>query len=44
LQEFLQKAGGQLKGIDESIGFTRMQVDEEINFEFRQLRTSKAIQ
>ncbi len=29
LKEFLQKAGGQLKGIDESIGFTQLQVDEE---------------
>lgn len=29
LQAFLEKAGGQLKGIDESIGFTRMQVEEE---------------
>ena len=31
LQAFLQKAGGQLKGIDESIGFTQMQVEEESN-------------
>lgn len=31
LQEFLQKAEGQLKGIDESIGFTRQQVEEEEN-------------
>ncbi len=31
LQEFLQKASGQLKGIDESIGFTSLQVDEESN-------------
>ena len=29
LQEFLQKAEGQLRGIDESIGFTKTQVDEE---------------
>ena len=29
LKEFLQKAEGQLKGIDESIGFTRQQVEEE---------------
>ncbi len=29
LQEFLQKAGGQLKGIDESIAFTGLQVEEE---------------
>ncbi len=29
LKDFLQKAGGQLKGIDESIGFTTMQVEEE---------------
>ncbi len=29
LKEFLQKAGGQLKGIDESIGFTQLQVEEE---------------
>lgn len=29
LQEFLQKAGGQLSGIEESIAFTRMQVEEE---------------
>ncbi len=29
LQGFLQKAGGQLKGIDESIGFTQLQVEEE---------------
>jgi chromosome segregation protein len=31
LKEFLQKAGGQLKGIDESIGFTQLQVEEESN-------------
>lgn len=31
LQEFLQKAEGQLKGIDESIGFTRLQIEEEEN-------------
>ncbi|HEX7904815.1 MAG TPA: AAA family ATPase, partial [Chitinophagaceae bacterium] len=31
LKEFLQKAEGQLKGIDESIGFTRQQVEEESN-------------
>lgn len=29
LREFLQKAEGQLKGIDESIAFTSMQVEEE---------------
>jgi len=29
LKDFLQKAEGQLKGIDESIGFTSMQVEEE---------------
>jgi len=29
LQAFLQKAGGQLKGIDESIGFTTLQLAEE---------------
>ena len=29
LKEFLQKAEGQLKGIDESIAFTGMQVEEE---------------
>ena len=29
LREFLQKAEGQLKGIDESIGFTQLQVSEE---------------
>ncbi|MEO7959916.1 MAG: AAA family ATPase, partial [Ginsengibacter sp.] len=29
LKEFLQKAEGQLKGIEESIGFTRQQVAEE---------------
>ena len=29
LKDFLQKAGGQLKGIDESIAFTTMQVGEE---------------
>jgi chromosome segregation protein len=29
LKEFLQKAEGQLKGIDESIAFTNQQVDEE---------------
>ncbi|HEX5654581.1 MAG TPA: chromosome segregation protein SMC, partial [Chitinophagaceae bacterium] len=29
LQEFLQKAAGQLRGIEESIGFTKMQVEEE---------------
>jgi len=31
LQEFLQKAAGQLKGIDESIGFTQLQLQEEAN-------------
>ena len=29
LQEFLQKAGGQQQGIEESIAFTNMQVEEE---------------
>ena len=29
LKDFLQKADGNLKGIDESIGFTNMQVEEE---------------
>ncbi len=29
LSSFLQKAGGQIKGIDESIGFTALQVREE---------------
>jgi len=29
LQDFLQKAEGQLKGIDESIGFTNLQVEDE---------------
>jgi chromosome segregation protein len=29
LKDFLQKAEGQLKGIDESIGFTNLQVEEE---------------
>ncbi|MBS1655649.1 MAG: AAA family ATPase, partial [Bacteroidetes bacterium] len=29
LAEFLQKAEGQLKGIEESIGFTQLQVEEE---------------
>jgi chromosome segregation protein len=29
LNDFLQKASGQLKGIDESIGFTQLQVQEE---------------
>ena len=31
LKDFLQKAAGQLNGIDESIGFTTMQVGEEEN-------------
>ncbi|MET0392121.1 MAG: AAA family ATPase, partial [Chitinophagaceae bacterium] len=31
LQAFLQKAEGQLKGIDESIGFTTLQLEEEQN-------------
>jgi chromosome segregation protein len=31
LNEFLQKAGSQLKGIEESIGFTQQQIDEEEN-------------
>ena len=31
LKDFLQKAEGQLKGIDESIGFTQLQVEEEEN-------------
>lgn len=29
LQDFLQKAGGQLNGIDESIAFTQLQLEEE---------------
>lgn len=29
LKEFLQKAGGQLKGIEESLGFTHQQIGEE---------------
>ncbi len=29
LQEFLDKSGAQLKGIEESIGFTQLQLDEE---------------
>jgi chromosome segregation protein len=45
LQEFLQKAGGQLQGIEESIAFTRMQIEEEeksfaaLNDQLVQLRT-----
>ena len=31
LNAFLQKAGGQLEGIEESIAFTKLQVDEEEN-------------
>src|SRR5690349_19690915 len=31
MKEFLQKAEGQLKGIEESVGFTNMQVEEEEN-------------
>jgi chromosome segregation protein len=31
LNEFLQKAGGQLKGIEESIGFTQQQIGDEEN-------------
>jgi chromosome segregation protein len=31
LNEFLQKAGGQLKGIEESIGFTQQQITDEEN-------------
>ncbi|MFN5134851.1 MAG: chromosome segregation protein SMC [Chitinophagaceae bacterium] len=31
LNEFLQKAGGQLKGIEESIGFTQQQIADEEN-------------
>jgi chromosome segregation protein len=31
LSAFLQKAEGQVKGIDESIGFTQLQVEEESN-------------
>ncbi|MBI1341775.1 MAG: chromosome segregation protein SMC [Terrimonas sp.] len=44
LQEFLLKAGGQLKGIEESIAFTQVQVDEEekgfetLNHEFEIIR------
>lgn len=30
LKQFLQKAEGQLKGIDESIGFTKLQLEEEV--------------
>ena len=30
LQEFLRKSEGQLKGIDESIGFTQLQLEEEM--------------
>jgi chromosome segregation protein len=30
LKEFLQKAEGQLKGIDESIAFTKVQVEDEV--------------
>ncbi len=34
LKEFLQKAGGQLKGIDESIQFTKLQItDEDLKLE-----------
>ncbi|MFI5187845.1 MAG: chromosome segregation protein SMC [Chitinophagales bacterium] len=29
LKEFLQKAEGQIKGIEESIGFTQLQIDDE---------------
>ena len=44
LKDFLQKAEGNLKGIDESIGFTTMQVEEEekaltgLNEQLEQLR------
>ncbi len=44
LKSFLEKAAGQLKGIDESIGFTNLQVDEEekaltgLNEQLEQLR------
>ncbi|NOT50606.1 MAG: chromosome segregation protein SMC [Chitinophagaceae bacterium] len=44
LKDFLQKAGGQEKGIGESIGFTSLQVDEEektllaLNEQLEQLR------
>ncbi len=50
LQEFLQKAGGQLKGIDESIGFTKLQVEEEaknlegLNEQLRQLNSQVLLQ
>ncbi len=45
LKDFLQKAEGNLKGIDESIGFTNMQVEEEqqllekLNAQLAQLHT-----
>ena len=44
LKDFLQRAEGQLKGIEESIGFTNMQVEEEektltaLNEQLNQLR------
>jgi chromosome segregation protein len=50
LHEFLQKAEGQLKGIDESIEFTRLQVDEEtrnlegLSEQLQQLNNQAAIQ
>ncbi len=50
LQEFLQKAGGQLKGIDESIEFTKLQVEEEaknlegLNEQLQQLNNQVAVQ
>jgi chromosome segregation protein len=49
LQAFLQKAGGQLKGIDESIGFTQMQVEEEsrgleeLNEQLQQLQNQVSV-
>lgn len=50
LKEFLQKAGGQLKGIDESIGFTQLQVEEEskalegLSEQLQQLNNQVAVQ
>ncbi|MBN8676015.1 MAG: chromosome segregation protein SMC [Chitinophagales bacterium] len=50
LKEFLQKAGGQLKGIDESIGFTQLQVEEEskalegLTEQLQQLNNQVAVQ
>jgi chromosome segregation protein len=50
LQQFLQKAGGQLQGIEESIEFTKLQVDEEsnnlegLNEQLQQLNNQVAVQ